>query len=358
MKINFRKNDNIIEMLLDRKVIYAQKDESEQSTIEYIDDPDINLINALFSCQVKDIPYPLHLETWKILPLDDIPLVDFRKNSEGTVIELHHAINLEEWALPFTIHSFLSLFHKKLIEHGYQITESVIEDGTSYTSICAKLQNEQVIQEQLEDISLKISSSSSTILEDLSKKAFGKHILRVFKFPKNYQNICSQYLIWFGEFLENCGINALISVDYNEEETQVIVSSEHTEDMFADIEALFSQYIALPYAECLPAQSQTLSPEQQFMVTQLQTQVNHFKGQLEMKSSAIQLKEATLQSMQNTIQTQQNTIDVQKNQLLLIESMQSDDEVELFGGAIKLGEIEWGPLKICPKKLLDKVRKD
>ncbi|PML09511.1 MULTISPECIES: hypothetical protein [Vibrio] len=358
MAINFRKNGNVIEMLLDRKVIYTQKDESEQSTIEYIDDPDIDLINALFSCQVKDIPCPLHLETWKILPLDDIPLVDFKKNSEETVFELSHAINLEEWAFPFTIHSFLPLFHKKLIEHGFKISERVIEDGMSYTSICIKLQNEQVIQKQLEDMNIKISSSSSATLEDLSKKAFGKHILRVFKFPKNYQNICSQYLIWFGEFLESFGINALISVDHNEEETQVVVSSEHTDQMFADIEALFSQYIALPYAEYLPAPSQALSPEQQFMVTQLQTQVNHFKGQLEMKSAAIQLKEATLQSLQNTIQTQQNTIDVQKNQLLLIESIQGDEEVQLFGGAIKLGEIEWGPLKICPKKLLDKVRKD
>ncbi|PHN85881.1 hypothetical protein CSB62_08120 [Vibrio splendidus] len=290
--------------------------------------------------------------------IEDILVFNLEKDTEDLILQVSYDINLEEWAFPFTIHTFLASFNRKLRDLGLNITQDPIDDNTSYTIISLTLHSEQVIRNTLEDISLKVTSIASAILDDLSRQSFGKHVLKAFRFPQNYQNICSQYLIWFGEFLENYGINALISIDHSGEETQVIVSSEHTEQMFADIEALFSQYIALPYAEYLPAQSQTLSPEQQFMVTQLQTQVNHFKGQLEMKSAAIQLKEATLQSLKNTIQTQQNTIDVQKNQLLLIESLQGDEEIELFGGAIKLGEIEWGPLKICPKKLLDKVRKD
>ncbi|WP_159458219.1 hypothetical protein [Photobacterium andalusiense] len=48
---------------------------------------------------------------------------------------------------------------------------------------------------------------------------------------------------------------------------------------------------------------------------------------------------------------------MQKNQLLLIESIQGDDEFELFGGAIKIGDIEWGPIKISPKRLIDKAKR-
>lgn len=209
-----------------------------------------------------------------------------------------------------------------------------------------ELEGDATIQSQLDNLKVRYIENYSAALEHIKKAHQNALLLKTFKFPKEYQNTCSQYLIWFGEFLENFGINALISINQEGDETQVVVSSEHTEKMFHQIEALFSQYIALPYAEFLPAPTQTLAPEQQFLVTQLQTQVNHFKGQLEMKSAAIQLKEATIQTMQNTI-------DVQNNQLLLLESMQGDDVVELFGGIVKLGEIEWGPIKISPKKILE-----
>ncbi|MEZ8239241.1 hypothetical protein AB6C73_12275 [Vibrio splendidus] len=266
-------------------------------------------------------------------------------------------VDLSSWFYDNTEESFNVYLEEATGCHDYKLDHTTHEqEGFTACSfsISLDISDSCTLIEKYETLMSAVHKSYVEALELINKRNNKHDVLRIFNFPPEYKNICSQYLIWFGEFLEKFGINALISINHEGDDTQVVVSSAHTEQLFTEIEALFSQYIALPYAEYLPAPSQTLSPEQQFMVTQLQTQVNHFKGQLEMKSAAIQLKEATLQSLQHTIQTQQNTIDVQKNQLFLIESMQSDDEVELFGGIIRLGTIEWGPIKVSPKRLLQR----
>lgn len=358
MSITFIRDDAMFKVVENQETIHSNWLPVDAEKV-HLENLSKDVIEKIFSCQVKDLPSYCYISglytssfgdeiDWFELDIDDI----------STTLLISLTIDLSRWAQPFDVYTFKEYLNLTLEDEGYHLHYQDIEDGEFSTHITTQLNDRDTIHEKYQNLTEKIFDIYKKTLNSLNKKHAENYIIKSFRFPNDYQNICSQYLIWFGEFLEKFGINALISINNEGNETQVVVSSEHTEQMFADIEALFSQYIALPYAEYLPASSQALSPEQQFMVTQLQTQVNHFKGQLEMKSAAIQLKEATLQSLQNTIQTQQNTIDVQKNQLLLIESIQGDEEVQLFGGAIKLGEIEWGPLKICPKKLLDKVRKN
>lgn len=314
--------------------------------------PNMNVLGAILSTKVSELPINLNvIEIPTANRSKYFDWVTFRIKESPYSLDLvfDMTISLTEWDNPFTI--------SELVDYANSNTllSAVIEDGFAFITGAGSLNKNETLDKQFNEILTDLEKEYSYALKDLYEQHRKKNILRVFKFPDSYQNICSQYLIWFGEFLENFGINALISVNYEEGETQVVLSSEHTDQMFQKIESLFSQYITLPYAEFLPA-AQPLEPQQQFMVTQLQSQITMFKTQLEMKNSSLQLKEATIQGLQNTIQTQQNTIDVQKNQLLLIESMQGDEQLELFGGAIKLGDIEWGPVKINLKKLLDKTQ--
>ncbi|PTO92724.1 hypothetical protein CWO08_18535, partial [Vibrio sp. 10N.286.48.B8] len=181
MRFEFRSNDDVIEMLLDGNVIYNQKKRGEQSSIDYINDPSTDLINTLISFKVKEIPYPLHLEMYE--RINDIMMFNFEKDTEDLSIRVSYDINLEEWAFPFTIHTFLAPFHSKLQDLGLKTTQEPIDDNMSYTTISLNLHSEQEIRKTLEDVSLKVSSTANAILDDLSRQSFGKHVLKAFRFP-------------------------------------------------------------------------------------------------------------------------------------------------------------------------------
>ncbi|WP_411063260.1 hypothetical protein [Vibrio rotiferianus] len=356
---SFAKRDPKIHVIQDGITIHSEKAFLLEENQFEITNPNMNVLGAILSTKVSELPINLNvIEIPTTNRSKYFDWVTFRIEESPYTLDLvfDMTISLTEWDNPFTISELVDY------TNGNTLLSAVIEDGFAFITGAGSLNKNETLDEQFNEILTDLEKEYSYVLKELYELHRKKNILRVFKFPDTYQSICSQYLIWFGEFLESFGINALISVNHEGDKTQVVLSSEHTEQMFQEIESLFSQYIALPYAELLPA-TKPLEPQQQFMITQLQSQVTMFKTQLEMKSSALQHKEATIQSLNRDIQglerdigSKQNIIDVQKNQLLLLESMQGGDELELFDGAIKLGDIEWGPIKISPKKILDKTK--
>ncbi len=50
----------------------------------------------------------------------------------------------------------------------------------------------------------------------------------------------------------------------------------------------------------------------------------------------------------------QNKLETQSQRLMLIESM--DSEINLLDGALSIGNIQWGPIKINPKLLMEKLK--
>ncbi|EPS0981662.1 hypothetical protein ACVBOS_001109 [Vibrio vulnificus] len=369
MGISYRINGDQVEVLMGAEVMFTDESCIEESSnsiviyhLDFISKPNFEQFT---SSKLKDIEVPTPLEiTYEGPYFEDISSINTVRlwlDNDIPRAYFEATFSYDTWTELFSPSVFVKRFCDSMGESrdattawyddvNYDLEGWVhgIPQITLHTSL--NLQDDLPISEQLLEMNACYLKCYESTLETLRKEYQNSFLLKTFKFPKEYQNTCSQYLIWFGEFLENFGINALISVNHEGDETQVVISSEHTEKMFHEIEALFSQYIALPYAEFLPAPTQSLSVEQRVMITTLQSQVNHFKSQLEMKNASLELKNATIQSLQNTV-------DVQKNQLLLIESIQGDDELELFGGAIKIGDVEWGPIKISPKALLDKAKR-
>ncbi|EOB6258713.1 hypothetical protein ACHELR_000700 [Vibrio fluvialis] len=342
MAIETRFFNEITELFVDGRLM-KPSGVSIRSREPMLQSDDSEGIAALLRYNVNDLPPQIKFYgDYSSSIHSQIDWFSIERNKDKTTFSVSTKESVGNWNYPYTINEYIS--NLRNVDSRIEI---VLEDEYLYAQLDKVLDSNDNLLEQYNALSIHLYDSYTKCHQAMTKSSQKLYLLKAFRFPIEYQSICSQYLIWFGEFLENFGINALISVSHQGKETQVSVSSEHTDQMFREIEALFSQYIALPYAEFLPAHPQRFTPEQQFLVTQLQTQINHFKGQLEMKSAALQLKEATIQSMQNTI-------DVQKNQLLLIESIQGDEEVEILGGIITLGVIEWGPFKFKPKKLLDK----
>ncbi|SMY34510.1 hypothetical protein [Photobacterium andalusiense] len=310
MEISYRFNGDQVEVLMGAKVMFADEsiiEESSDSIVLYhLDFISKENFDRFTSSKLKDIEVPTPLEiTYEEPSIDeDIPSIDMvrlRLDKDVSRACFESVFSYFAWAEVFSPSVFVERFCDIISESrspiaawygdvNYDLEGWVdgIPQITLNTSL--NLQDDLLISDQLLEMKTCYLKCYESTLKTLRKEYQNSFLLKTFKFPKEYQNICSQYLIWFGEFLENFGINALISVNHEGDETQVVISSEHTEKMFHEIEALFSQYIALPYAEFLPAPTQSLSVEQRVMITTLQSQVNHFKSQLEMKIAFIELK--------------------------------------------------------------------
>lgn len=343
--IEFKVKDSEVIGLIDGVVVYRGK-QLKNSHPSYMEDVEESVANAFCARFPSELPVGLNMNWSPSQKTEtiggDLLRIFMTKETSSTELSITFKYQISEWNKSFNFFKFSGYLEERLEEHGFTVEELTIEYDVAFLSISVILEDEGIAQSQIEQVIDKYRKISEELASYLSNDDIKHHLLRVFNFPKGYQHICSQYLVWFGEFLESVGISALISVNQHSHGTEIVVSSEHTEQMFHQIEVLFTQYLSLPYAEFLPASNYEPSPEHQFILTQLQTQISHYKAQLEMKSASLQMKDTTIQSLQN--------------QLLLLESMQGSEEVELLGGVVKIGEIEWGPIKISPKKLLDKTK--
>lgn len=249
MRIKFEANDEYIEVVKDERVIHKiTLRHPGQLTLPPIEDPGKEVIDEVFSCFVKDLPDNFHISgEYFPGPSPRIDWVNLKKENGKTVLRVVLVIKLIEWCQPYTITDFLNFFDLKDKDDIH--TKHYIDDYVVQIEAKVNLSYGDSINERCRWLAESIDSMYLEALTSMNKEVLGKHILRSFEFPSDYKAICAQYLMWFGEFLEKFGINALISVNNEGNETQVIISSEHTEKMFHEIEALFSQYIALPYAE-------------------------------------------------------------------------------------------------------------
>lgn len=176
-------------------------------------------------------------------------------------------------------------------------------------------------------------------------------LYKIFEFPDEYKHICSQYIMWFGEFLKNIGIEANVSTEHKNGQTTLLVEPEKNPELLLQIERYFYQYIGLPSIKLLPP-APNLTQEEMYAYQSAIMQVQHLNTQIQMKDAVIASQNITNFSLISKIK--------QKEELpLLVESLQEDKKYELFNGAVKIpaiqkfgknGNIEFDLCKIFNKK--------
>lgn len=123
-----------------------------------------------------------------------------------------------------------------------------------------------------------------------------------FDFPPEFKSTCSQYLHYFGKFLEDQGVQNQLSVKEEEGRTILQVTPTDQDHALEEIGRQLAVYLGLP--------EQTLEPtaENSAEFMQLQSQVSFFKGQFEMQKGMLQAKDAHLQSLESIVGSQTQTI--------------------------------------------------
>ncbi|PSW57936.1 hypothetical protein C0W54_21605 [Photobacterium kishitanii] len=276
----------------------------------------------------------------------DYSVIDILKriDEEHVEIRLYFSLDLTTWAHPFTPIVFMEKFIDEFSVNKFTAMDTTIYEHNSYIDIEAfSLSNDGEIEYLRNELINHVENTLEKVIITLNKNIKEDLLVKVFRFPESYKFVCTQYLVWFGELLSEIGIKADIYSEQNGNETKIIVAPENAKNVLNKVEQLFYKYISLPYVEYLPVTAN--STYDKTIVLNLQAQIGFFQTQIQMKEAILELKNTTIQSLNSKI--------VEQN--LLLDSLNDKNQVEFFGGILSLGNIEWGPIKLSPKKLLEKI---
>jgi hypothetical protein len=128
-----------------------------------------------------------------------------------------------------------------------------------------------------------------------------------FSFPAPVKSACEQYLLYFGQFLSDLGIQA--ETELTEAAARVLFSVTPNEatQALAQIRDALETYLRLPF---LPEFPVTASQFHDPAVAQLRANVLHLQSQIVLAKSILQLKDATIQARDTEIELLKGTIDL------------------------------------------------
>jgi disulfide oxidoreductase YuzD len=273
--------------------------------------------------------------------------------------ELSVSINTLNWNKPFTIRQYSDLFINE-INCSHVDTEFYHEDDASI-KVSYRIKKDEYTRPLIEISNELLSCISKAHIYTetrLLNQNTSEALTKIFDFPSGYENICSQYLMWFGEFLKNLGIEADVHTEPRNGQTALIITPSVESELFGEIEKLFYQYLQFPYVEVIPKQNE-MSIQYQHTLLAVKQQVQFLEMQIESKDAIRQNNNATIISLNTTIDTQKDKIQSQADKLTLINALVENDKwvnVPFTKGTLKCKDfgsknisIQFEPLAIYNK---------
>ena len=286
---------------------------------------DKNEIKELFELSLSEIPecFMYVAEKYELIG-DGFISIDISKSN--ITIFIDH--DLEDWANTYTCKHFTEELAKRLSEGPFDVANDY--NITLYLDE-VKLQTNPILPDFIDALALinRCYQETKKSLIELSK---GEVFIKVFEFPVEYKNIYCQYLVWFGEFLKNLGLDANVSTEQEGNTTQLIVSPNECPELLNKVEELFYQYLSLPYFELLPPEK-SYTPQELHTFHSIQMQVQHLKTQIQMKDSVIASYNSTNLDLMNKLREKES-------ELVLINSLKEDDKFKILGGVLKLNKVQ------------------
>jgi len=265
-------------------------------------------------------------------------------------LEASYSIIFEykEWQNPFKVSSLISPYKKRLQELGYRV--GITEDEYDVSIIVHAEIESSLIIHAIEKFAVIAKSEYLKLESELIKDSTAGLVTKIFKFPKGFEFVCSQYILWFGELLENIGIDASVSTESKGGHTFLTIEPKNDVHLKEEIERALYVYLSLPYSEYIPAKKDNTEIETKIFIQSLQQQVSFFEQQMELKKSVMELQILTNEKLKLDLKAA-------NQKALLLESMQNS-RVDIFNGAISIKEYSIGPLVINPKKILKLIGVD
>lgn len=346
MSIVFQKTDDLLSIIHNKvPVVDIEKDDDGL----YYWEPEKkheSCTQEIFELDSNKIPINLYVtDYYKCNNYPSLNMLTLEFENNNLFVTSYISFRLFEWSQPFTIEEFLNEFQTELKHLKYDT--NIYIDEISGIETKHFINNNTNIKDYIESFGIKAKS----IAHKLIRKNTNKIITKVFNFPNNYEYIYSQYLMSFGEFLSNIGIDANIATSINNDNSTIVtILNNDKNHSIVDIENIFYTYLSIPYTDKLLTTSINDNSSNNIF--------NSLLVQIEFLKAQIQNKNLMLTSNSITISEIEKDNSKLSSKILFLESLEDEniDEIKIFNGSITIGEFKYGAIKINPKKMLEGLK--
>lgn len=259
----------------------------------------------------------------------------------GTV-QIEFELDAEEWKKPFNLKEFAQAVEESVeslrSDHikCHREDDGFVTNGFGITWEFA--QNDSL--ELCENKVLKSLEEILAIANELLMQRVDPHsLLSYFRFPEEIKTPCTQYLVYFAQFLEDLGIRA--EVELTQADSGAVLFKVVPQDKESSLKAIRNALDAYLAASSTDFLSTSFSGGGDTAMMQLQSNVMHLQSQLMLARSSLQMKDATIEVLQlANFQYKQQLSDDGKDQSEdIIAGVVSVSKFESNGLSVNLAEI-------------------
>jgi hypothetical protein len=265
----------------------------------------------------EESPYGLY--GWEFSSID--VLIDQTDDQGHIPLLCEVYLEFENWSNGYTIADLAQAIQDVLAEHRelplkyWSRHDSIVEGFGVQGAACLDDTIEHVLfrGKDLLDLGKLVEAH---IEERQRRKLFGDQVGEVppprsvsvlFSFPAPVKSACEQYLLYFGQFLSDLGIQAETELAEMAARVLFRVTPNDATQALTQIRDALETYLRLPF---LPEFPVTVSHFHDPAVAQLTANVLHLQSQIVLAKSILQLKDATIRTKNTEIELLKGTIDL------------------------------------------------
>jgi hypothetical protein len=294
----------------------------------------------IYACGFGELPSSVErifLNSFRAELIDFNPSFARAEDGDHYLITVDSFIELAAWNRPYTPVSF-SKEVRSIISNQFSnriAMSNLYDDASPGARLVFTINNpETKIGDSINETVDLLKAIEAQAIENCLEQIEDKSLATYFSFPEEVKSACEQYLLYFGEFLRDVGINA--SVEIKEEAGRVLFSvrPRDSHEALDRIRHILDLYIGLPSATFTTTDEKGYRLEAQ----RLYGNIMHYQSQLLLAQAMIEQKDVTIGLLKDRLILQGQMIEGS----LLPETAQrkEDDKEQILGGVVEIKKYE------------------
>jgi hypothetical protein len=295
--------------------------------------------------------YDGHREAWYEYQIGISVVME--KTSARHFIAFSLTIDLFQWDKPYSFNSLMSCYKdtcKKMagIKYG---EDSEYGDGAFIELTCRIKDRKAPLRHTFDHLIhclQRLNDAEDGLLRETSPNE-PESLTATFNFPPEVRSACNQYLMYFGQFLEDLGILADTSLKEHMNKVLFTVTPRDKDQALDVIYEALDVFLHAPDAEIVDEMN-----EQDFAHYQWKLNMYHLKGQLELAKALLQAKDATIEALKiANYQVQQPQPNSSNS---TVPASEKEDE-DILGGAVSITKYKAKGFTINLPRIIRKLRR-
>jgi hypothetical protein len=260
----------------------------------------------------------------------------------------------EHWNKPYSIADLAFHIHQSLNKTKRPFTFQAASKGSLtegfglYTSFRTETSISEVIGQLRLDLQA-VRSATRLALEPSQSNA----VIAKFDFPTDVRAACEQYLLYFGQFLRDLGIEADTKLSEQASNVLFTVTPANRLQALDSIREALNCYLQMPGS---PEAMSSLEASQDVAAMQLQSNILHLKSQLHLAAAVIQAKDATINAHQAEMASIRQSVDL-RNYLPDRSQPDSDHKETLIEGVVSVKKFDYKGLEFDLPSIVRRLKR-